>query len=158
MDNRHYTSFSLTVQLLTPRIHCTQERTTTVKARIPTTLLLASTMLVTQMTTSLPGAALDLARPAQPMEVAIHTGRIAFASDRDENWEVYTMNADGTDQTRLTDDWRLDYGPISSPDGEHIAFVPDRFVSELRTDGEIYVMKADDSEVRNLNQPQEGRY
>ena len=29
-------------------------------------------------------------------------GRIAFYSDRDGNDEIYTMNADGTAQTRLT--------------------------------------------------------
>ena len=28
--------------------------------------------------------------------------RIAFASDRDGNWEIYTMNTDGSNQTRLT--------------------------------------------------------
>jgi len=28
--------------------------------------------------------------------------RIAFRTDRDRNWQVYTMNADGTDQTRRT--------------------------------------------------------
>src|SRR5436190_4380861 len=29
-------------------------------------------------------------------------GKIAFSSDRDGNFEVYVMNADGSDQTRLT--------------------------------------------------------
>ena len=30
--------------------------------------------------------------------------KIAFASDRDGNFEIYTMNADGTNQTRITND------------------------------------------------------
>ena len=30
--------------------------------------------------------------------------KIAFASDRDGNYEIYTMNADGTNQTRITND------------------------------------------------------
>ena len=30
------------------------------------------------------------------------TGRIAFTSDRDENDEIYVMDADGSNQTRLT--------------------------------------------------------
>jgi hypothetical protein len=30
-------------------------------------------------------------------------GNIAFASDRDGNFEVYSMNPDGSGQTRLTD-------------------------------------------------------
>ena len=29
-------------------------------------------------------------------------GRIAFASDRDGNFEIYVMDADGSNQTRLT--------------------------------------------------------
>jgi hypothetical protein len=31
-------------------------------------------------------------------------GQIAFASNRDGNYEIYTMNEDGNDVTRLTDD------------------------------------------------------
>ena len=30
------------------------------------------------------------------------TGKIAFCSDRDGNWEIYTMDADGSNQTNLT--------------------------------------------------------
>jgi len=37
--------------------------------------------------------------------------RIAFASKRDGNWEIYVMNADGSDQTRLTHDPGMDWGP-----------------------------------------------
>ena len=29
-------------------------------------------------------------------------GRIAFSSDRDANYEIYVMNADGSGQTNLT--------------------------------------------------------
>ena len=40
---------------------------------------------------------------------------IAFGSNRDGNFEIYTMNADGSGQTRLTnnpaDDWLPDWGP-----------------------------------------------
>jgi TolB protein len=48
------------------------------------------------------------------------------------------MNADGTDQTRLTDDPAQDSEPSWSPDGNKITF-------HSRRDGnlEIYVMNAD---------------
>ena len=41
--------------------------------------------------------------------------RIAFHSDRDGNWEIYVMNADGSDQTRLTDYSASHAGPDWSP-------------------------------------------
>ncbi len=65
-------------------------------------------------------------------------GKIAFSSDRDGNFEIYTMDADGGGQTRLTENPAEDYSPVWSPDGSRIAFVSTR-------DGnaEIYVMNID---------------
>ncbi|MCI0787100.1 MAG: tetratricopeptide repeat protein [Chloroflexi bacterium] len=37
--------------------------------------------------------------------------KIAFRSDRDGNWEIYVMNADGSGQTRLTTDSDTDHWP-----------------------------------------------
>jgi len=72
---------------------------------------------------------------AQDLQIA---GKIAFNSDRDGNREIYVMNADGTGQTRLTNNSADDYGPSWSPDGTKITFQSNR-------DGnyEIYVMNAD---------------
>jgi Tol biopolymer transport system component len=70
--------------------------------------------------------------------------KIAFARGGDEGG-IYVMNADGSDETRLTTDGLY---PSWSPDGEKIAFA-----SERDEDGnsEIYVMNADDgSDVTRL--------
>ncbi|MBI1879833.1 MAG: PD40 domain-containing protein [Chloroflexi bacterium] len=48
---------------------------------------------------------------------------IAFMSRRDGNWEIYTVNADGSHLTCLTDDLAMDGLPTWSPDGRAIAFV-----------------------------------
>src|SRR5262245_3025080 len=66
--------------------------------------------------------------------------RIAFASSRDGNSEIYSMNAAGNALSRLTINSAADTSPSWSPDGTKIAFVSNR-------DGnsEIYVMNADGS-------------
>jgi dipeptidyl aminopeptidase/acylaminoacyl peptidase len=48
--------------------------------------------------------------------------KIAFTSLRTGTWELYTMNADGTGQTRLTNNSRAESGPAWSPDGRKLAF------------------------------------
>ena len=48
--------------------------------------------------------------------------KIAFLSDREENWEIWVMNADGTEQKRLTYFYGQDSSPTWSPDGTKIAF------------------------------------
>jgi Tol biopolymer transport system component len=66
--------------------------------------------------------------------------RIAFASHRDGNWEVYVMNADGSAATNISNRPTRDESPAWSPDGSRVAFVSDR-------DGnaEIYIMNVDGS-------------
>ena len=53
-------------------------------------------------------------------------GKIAFTSDRDGNYEIYSMNADGTGQTRLTTDLSDDEFSSWSPDGSKLAFFSNR--------------------------------
>src|SRR5687768_4133384 len=48
--------------------------------------------------------------------------KIAFASRRDGNWEIYVMNADGGRQTRLTRRPQQDRFPLWSPDRTKLAF------------------------------------
>jgi TolB protein len=81
------------------------------------------------------------------------SGKIAFQSDRDGDWEIYIMNADGSNLVQLTHNTFADEYPVWSPDGQQIAFQTNR-------DGnyEIYVMNADGTAPRNLTQhPSEDR-
>ncbi|NJD53817.1 MAG: hypothetical protein FIB07_13230 [Candidatus Methanoperedens sp.] len=82
---------------------------------------------------------------ATPIVTAVSNGKIAFVSNRDGNDEIYSMNADGTGQTRLTNNTASDVNPAWSSDGTRIAFVSNR-------DGnnEIYVMNADGSNQQRL--------
>lgn len=52
-------------------------------------------------------------------------GKIAFQSNRDGNFEIYVMNADGSNQTRLTNNSASDVYAAWSPDGTKIAFQGD---------------------------------
>ena len=49
-------------------------------------------------------------------------GHIAFTSNRDGNFEIYVMNADGSGLARLTNNSATDLMPSWSPDGQKIAF------------------------------------
>ena len=71
--------------------------------------------------------------------------KIVFYSKRDENLEIYTMDSDGGNQTRLTHHARDDWSPTWAPNGQQIAFV-----SERDGNSEVYVMDADGKNPRNL--------
>ena len=72
-------------------------------------------------------------------------GRISFTSNRDGNWEIYAMNADGSGVVRLTRDSAADGCASWSSDGRRIAF-------ESTRDGyyAIYAMNADGSNQTRL--------
>jgi Tol biopolymer transport system component len=77
---------------------------------------------------------------------------IAFQSNRDGNNEIYVMNPDGSDQTRLTFDSRNDQRPDISPNGEQIVFSSNRITAENpEGDFEIFIMDSDGSDVRQLS-------
>ena len=48
--------------------------------------------------------------------------QIAFVSERDGNYEIYVMEADGKNQRKLTINIGIDWFPSWSPDGERIVF------------------------------------
>lgn len=73
-------------------------------------------------------------------------GTIVFSSDRDGNYEIYAMKADGTDVKRLTNNAGHDSFPKFSPDGTLISF-NSNFESETT---DIYVMRTDGSNVVRL--------
>jgi TolB protein len=73
--------------------------------------------------------------------------KIAFSSDRDGNYEIYVMNADGTNPVRLTSDPANDWAGSWSPDASRIAFTrawhnPDSC--------QIFVMKSDGSNTAQI--------
>ncbi|MEP7289667.1 MAG: hypothetical protein ABI947_28280 [Chloroflexota bacterium] len=69
---------------------------------------------VTPLLTWTPGPTLPPVSGAQK--------RIAFASNRDGNFEIYAMNADGSSAVRLTNRADDDRSPTWSPDGKQIAY------------------------------------
>ena len=71
--------------------------------------------------------------------------KIAFASSRDTNPEIYVMDPNGSNVVRLTHDSAADGQPAWSPDGTKIAFATDR-----DRNNEIYVMNANGSGALNL--------
>ncbi|MFQ5812498.1 MAG: hypothetical protein ACE5I2_04830 [Anaerolineae bacterium] len=67
--------------------------------------------------------------------------KIAYMSDHDGNWEIYTVGVPFPEVRRLTMNDARDGLPAWSPDGQHLAFVSDR-------DGvwALYLMNADGGE------------
>jgi len=86
---------------------------------------------------------------AAPVEPELLRGRIVFSHEGD----VWVMNADGSDRTRLTTDPAPDFDPAWSPDGRRIAFRTHRDGNE-----EVYVMNADGSGQRNASRSPGGDY
>ncbi|HKZ77953.1 MAG TPA: CHRD domain-containing protein [Pyrinomonadaceae bacterium] len=77
-------------------------------------------------------------------------GKIAFASGRDtvgSRSQIYTMNADGSNVVRLTNNLANETQPHWSPDGSRIVFTTDRdkVCDFFSCYSEIYLMSADGS-------------
>ena len=106
------------------------------------------------------------------MLVADAQAQIVFISQRDGHFqdnipgfpkiptsEIYVMDADGSNQRRLTNNPASDYAPSWSPDGTRIAFASDRD-GHVNIRGfptaEIYVMDADGGNLQNLTNDPSG--
>ena len=73
--------------------------------------------------------------------------KIVFYSRRDGPPEIYTIDSDGTNLTRLTFNEAIDAAPTWSPNGQQIAFTSYR---DGERHAEIYVMDADGQNQRRL--------
>ena len=94
---------------------------------------------------SVDSAAPSTAPPAaRPARVRLH-GRVAFASDRRRNVDLYLLELPGGQLRRLTSSPAADLSPAWAPDGRRLAFRSDRDGND-----EVYVMNADGSRQRNL--------
>ncbi|MBI4564771.1 MAG: PD40 domain-containing protein [Planctomycetes bacterium] len=69
--------------------------------------------------------------------------KILFETRRDGNWEIYRVNADGSNPVNLTKTEDIDeLYPKASPDGRHIAFMADERIDGKKVRN-LYYMKAD---------------
>jgi len=73
-------------------------------------------------------------------------GEILFMSDRDGDWELYTVNADGTGLKQITNNEVDDWSGVYSPDGTKIAFDAKHGTAP----GDIFVVNADGTGLKNL--------
>jgi Tol biopolymer transport system component len=65
--------------------------------------------------------------------------QIVFVSGRDGNYEIYTMDANGDNETNVSNDARFDNDPAFSADGQKIVLVR----QDNNADTEIYKMDTD---------------
>jgi Tol biopolymer transport system component len=86
-------------------------------------------------------------RSAYPTNQLSAGQRKHFETDPAWFGEIYVMNADGSDQKRLTFTGGYDGGPFFSPDGKRIIW---RRFDESGTTADVFSMKTDGSDVRRL--------
>jgi Tol biopolymer transport system component len=89
-------------------------------------------------------AAPSTAPSARPGRIRLR-GRVAFASDRGDNVDLYLLELPSGRLHRLTTSPAADLSPTWAPDGTRLAFRSDRDGND-----EVYVMDADGSGQRNL--------
>ena len=80
-----------------------------------------------------------------PANWSSSSNRILFSSTRDGNGEIYVMDANGKNQTRLTYTSTSEFGPYWSPDGTKILYTGNPFGAN-----DVFMMDADGTNVRRL--------
>jgi hypothetical protein len=80
--------------------------------------------------------------------------RVAFATDRDGNQEIYIMLSDGAEQTNISNNGADDFYPRATRSGDRIVFVSTRDDSQ-----DVFVMDSDGSDQANVsNNPAQDAY
>ena len=78
------------------------------------------------------------------------TPKILFTSARDGNYEIYSMNPDGSEKVNITQHRANDMSAVWSPTGEQILFVSDRDGNRFFEDRDLYLMNPNGSNVRRV--------
>ena len=79
--------------------------------------------------------------------------KMAFASSRNDNLDIYTLDTESMKVLRLTRDKSFDYQPSWSPDGKHLVFV-----SERTGNPDIYRINAKGRGIVNLTKSEADEY
>lgn len=80
-----------------------------------------------------------------PTDPIPNSGRLIYAAENDNNFDIYALDMATGEIFRLTDHFADDIAPVVSPDGSQIAFLSDR-----DGDFDIYVMSSDGGAARRL--------
>ena len=129
-----------------------KEVTVVVEKEVPATVIVEKEVTVVVEPTPTPTPE-PTSTPEPTPTPAASAGRVVFASNREGNWDIYSMNADGSNVNRLTDVAASDTEPTWSPDGNRIAFVSDRSGFQ-----NIYIMDADGSNVTQITDARVPQY
>jgi len=140
-----------------PTVIATPTLTSTVTAGATITATATSSVGTVIETTPSPATATTIAS-ATPMPTPIAlgggSGLIAFASNRTGTVQIWSMDADGSNLTQLTNLSDGACQPSWSPDGQQIAFIsPCRGEHNTYAGSLIYIMNADGSDSHPLGVP-----
>jgi TolB protein len=84
------------------------------------------------------------------------SGRIAFLSQQNGNWHLFTMNADGSNVVRIRTGLSEDGCAVWSPDGHQIMFVSSNGKGFEHKERNIYIVDTDSSNLVWVTQGESG--